>query len=67
MRKDQELRIMAKLDHLDQKMDDLRIDHEKFKTEVHTEAKTNIRMHGTIWGGITLVVSLISVAIAYFK
>ena len=37
------------------------------KAETTTEARTMVRLHGRIWGGITLAISLAGLALAYFK
>ncbi len=36
------------------------------ETKAKTEAKTAARFHGAIWGGLTVLVSIVGVAFSYF-
>lgn len=37
------------------------------ETKAKAEAKHAAKFHGMIWGGITLVISMAGLAVAYFK
>ena len=67
--------ILERFDRLEQKVDDiatkhipqLQISQAVLKSEVTSEAKLTSKVHGLMWGGVTLIVSLTGLAIAYFK
>lgn len=67
--------ILEKLDSLDKKIDTiatetipkLMTDVAVQKQELKAEARLVSKMHGMAWGGLTLVVSLTGLAVAYFK
>lgn len=67
--------ILEKLNTLEKKIDDIAIktipqimtDVAVANQSIKDEAKLTSRVHSMIWGGLTLVVSLTGVAIAYFK
>jgi hypothetical protein len=67
--------IIEKLTILEKKIDDISstalpkvvTDVAVMKTEAIIEARTTSRIHGTVWGVITLGVSIAGLAIAYFR
>lgn len=73
--KELEKLILDRFDRLENKVDEIRTkslpDLERkyavLKAETTSEAKGASKVYGAIWGGVTLVVSLVGLAIAYFK
>lgn len=65
----QKLEILeAKMDHMSAKaLPKVVTDLAVMKAEAVAEAKSTSRMHGTVWGAVTLVISLAGLAVAYFK
>lgn len=67
--------ILEKLDSMEKKLDmiatvtipKIMVDVATSSQQIKDEAKMTSRIHATIWGGITLVVSATGVAIAWFK
>ena len=67
--------ILEKIDRLDGKMDILTTETIPAilrmiaitEATAKQKAKSSARFHGAIWGGITALISLTSVAVAYFK
>jgi hypothetical protein len=67
--------ILDRFDKLEKKIDDITTvaipkimtDMAVTNQEMKSEAKLTSRTHGMIWGGITLLVSLTSLAVAYLK
>lgn len=67
--------ILEKLDSMEKKIDmiatvtipKIMVDVATNGQQVKDEAKLTSRIHTMIWGGITLVISATSVAIAWFK
>ncbi len=67
--------IIEKLNTLERKLDDISLlvlpnlttQLAVMKTETVIEAKTASKIHGMIWGSVTLIVSLAGLAIAYFR
>lgn len=67
--------ILQRFDQLEDKVDQIRTqalpkireEYAGLKAEVKAEAKATSKFHGTVWGGITLIVSLVGLAIAYYK
>jgi hypothetical protein len=67
--------ILEKLESLDKKIDTiatqtipkLMTDIAMQGQEIKSEARLTSRLHGMAWGGVTLVVSLTGLAVAYFK
>lgn len=61
-------RVEGKVDNLAEKViPDLLVKITEITTEKVTEAKHSAKMQGWFYGGITLVISLTSLAVAYFK
>lgn len=67
--------ILDRFDKLEKKIDEITTvaipkimtDLAVTNQEVKSEAKLTARTHGMVWGGITLLVSLTSLAVAYLK
>lgn len=51
----------------EEKIPELRVQQATLETRVMTEAKVKARVYGAIYGGITLLVSLAGLAVAYWK
>lgn len=67
--------ILEKVDKLNTKMDTLTTETipgiltaiAVAEATAKLKAKSAARFHGAIWGGVTALISLASVAVAYFK
>lgn len=51
----------------EEKIPELRVQQAALKQEVKGEAKLNAKVYGAIYGGITLVISLAGLAVAFWK